>query len=389
MKNLLIGVLIWLLAGCINGSSQPTVGATPTPTPAAGILLEDVFAPVRFTAPVAMLQAPNDPDWLYVVEQAGTVQRFHRANPAGTRAQVIDIRARVDSGGEKGLLGMAFHPDYQDNHRLFLSYTRRCDQVRLCSFVIEAEFAPDPLTKIPVLGAEKILLQLEQPYDNHNGGQIAFGPDGMLYIGFGDGGSAGDPDGNAQNLSTLLGKLLRVDVNRGQPYAIPADNPFVGRATARPEIYAYGLRNPWRWSFDRENGELWLADVGQNKWEEVNVITAGGNYGWNPREGSHCYVVMDCNKSGLIDPVTEYPRAEGQSITGGYVYRGAALPQLQGTYVFGDFVSRVIWGYANGARQVLLRDTGVHISSFAEDAAGELYVLDFSSGRVLKFAAAE
>ncbi|MEW5756514.1 MAG: PQQ-dependent sugar dehydrogenase [Pseudomonadota bacterium] len=378
MKNLLIGVLIWLLAGCLNGSSPP---------PNARIMLEDVFAPLRFSAPVAMLQAPGDSDWFYVLEQAGTVQRFHRASPAGTRAQVIDIRARVDFDGEKGLLGMAFHPDYQTNHRVFLSYTGPCPE-GLCSFITEAAFIPDAQTKIPVLGAQKILLQLKQPHPNHNGGQIAFGPDGKLYIGLGDGGSSGDPDKNGQNPNTLLGKLLRIDVDSGQPYAIPADNPFVSNANARPEIYAYGLRNPWRWSFDRQTGELWLADVGQNQWEEVNLITAGGNYGWNPREGSHCYVETACNNPGFIDPVTEYSHDEGQSITGGYVYRGAALPQLEGTYIFGDFVSGTVWGYANNARSVLLNGTGVYISSFAEDASGELYVLDYTSGRVLKIAAA-
>ncbi len=382
MKNLTICAMVLLLAGCPN-SPSPTSAVG---TPAAALTLEDSFPQVRFSAPVAMIQAPRDPDWFYVVEQAGTVQRFHRADPGGTREQVIDIRSRVDYGGEKGLLGMAFHPDYQDNHRLFLSYTGRCDAGGLCSFVTEAEFAP---AAQPVLGAEKILLQIEQPYDNHNGGQIAFGPDGKFYIGFGDGGSAGDPRGNAQNLNTLLGKLLRIDVDQGQPYAIPADNPFVGSANARPEIYAYGLRNPWRWSFDRQNGELWLADVGQNKWEEVDIIKAGGNYGWNQREGTHCYPTAPCDKAGLIDPVTEYSRDEGQSITGGYVYRGAALPQLTGTYVFGDFASGVIWGYANGARRVLLRETGANISSFAEDAGGELYVLDHSSGRILKIAAAK
>lgn len=336
-----------------------------------------------------MLQAPADDQWFYVVEQAGTVQRFKRTSPATTLQKVIDIRDRVNAGGEKGLLGMAFHPDHPNNQRVFLSYTGNCPAGGLCSYISEFSLSTNSGGLLELGDEERHLIELPQPYANHNGGQIAFGPDGKLYIGFGDGGAAGDPHGNAQNLSTLLGKLLRVDVNRGQPYAIPADNPFVGSANARPEIYAYGLRNPWRWSFDRQGGEFWLADVGQNKWEEVNVITAGGNYGWNPREGSHCYIVMDCNKSGLIDPVTEYSHEEGQSITGGYVYRGVALPQLNGTYVFGDFVSGVIWGYANGARYVLLRDTGVNISSFAEDAAGELYVLDFSSGRVLKIAAAE
>jgi len=224
---------------------------------------------------------------------------------------------------------------------------------------------------------------VDQPFLNHNGGQIAFGPDGLLYVGLGDGGSGGDPLGHAQDTSTLLGSILRIDVDRGTPYAVPPDNPFAAGG-GRPEIFAWGLRNPWRWSFDRETGELWCGDVGQNRWEEVDRIRRGGNYGWNVREGAHCFASAECDSAGLIEPVAEYSHDEGCSITGGYVYRGATLPQISGAYVYGDFCSGRIWGLfsAGGGALAprLLAESGLQISSFAEDHDGELYVVDYGGG---------
>jgi len=239
------------------------------------------------------------------------------------------------------------------------------------------------------LASEQVLLTIEQPFENHNGGGVAFGPDGLLYLGLGDGGSAGDPSGNAQNPARLLGKLLRIDVDSGTPYAIPPSNPFASGG-GRGEVYAFGLRNPWRFSFDRATGALWLADVGQNTWEEVDIIVSGGNYGWSPREGTHCYPPGTLSCAGpYLDPVVEYSHAEGASITGGYVYRGAALPRLAGHYVYGDFGSGHIWAVpAAGPYTPVQIAQGNAISSFGEDAAGELYVADLATGQVSKLVAA-
>jgi glucose/arabinose dehydrogenase len=245
--------------------------------------------------------------------------------------------------------------------------------------------------------SEEIILEVPQPFSNHNGGALIFGPDGYLYVGLGDGGSRGDPRGNDQNTGTLLGSILRLDVDGvagDRNYAIPPDNPFVGDPDSRDEIWAFGMRNPWRISFDRQTDDLWAGDVGQNVWEEVDVIVAGGNYGWNVTEGAHCYrPSTNCATGGLIPPVQEYDHGSGCSITGGYVYRGEALPSLAGVYLYADFCSGRIWGlrYEDGAATVTreIANTGLPIASFGEDAAGELYVLAFDGGVYRVVAASE
>jgi len=325
----------------------------------------------RFEQPIAMRQPPGSDDW-YVIEKAG---RIWKQDGQGFRL-FADLSRQIESGpGEAGLLGMAFHPGFARNHRLFLSYTVRSRPLR--SVIAEYQVVDGRLSG----EAPRLLLQVEQPYSNHNSGQIAFGPDGYLYISLGDGGAGGDPKHNGQNPHTLLGSLLRIDVDHGRPYAIPPDNPFAGGG-GRPEIYAYGLRNPWGWGFDRLTGQLWLADVGQDRWEEVDRIQAGGNYGWNLKEGRHCYARTPCDPAGLLEPVLEYSHDQGCSITGGYVYRGRAVPQLRGRYLYADYCSGRVWAYdiEAGGEPVAIASLGGHPSGFAEDHQGELYLVDLGGG---------
>lgn len=351
------------------------------PAAAAEIALQPVFGSRVFDQPVLLLQAPHDTTRWYVVERGG---KIHQLNSSGTlRRLVIDLTAVVESGPtEAGLLGMAFHPRFADNGRVFLSYT--VNGSPLTSVLAEYRSSDGGRSLDP--GSRRILLQQRQPFGNHNGGHIAFGPDGYLYFGLGDGGAGGDPQGHGQNRDTLLGSLLRLDVDRGEPYAIPPDNPFV-KGGGRAEIYAWGLRNPWRWSFDRLSGELWIGDVGQNRWEEVNRVAAGDNLGWNRWEGRHCYRSEECSAAGVTLPVAEYSHAEGCSVTGGYVYRGEAIAALRGYYLYGDFCSGRIWGLDTADERAaprLLLASGKRIASFAEDAAGELYLLDFAAGRIFR-----
>lgn len=366
--------------------------------------LDRVFETVFLRQPVAMIEAPFDlpaatkfratalPRVWYVVEKSGRVLRLQQLGPTLQQTVFADLRKVVDSDpNEAGLLGMALDPDFSQNGRVYFSYTRAGSPL---TSVLSRWQSRDGGQTVDN-GSEQKVLEVDQPYSNHNGGDIHFGPDGFLYWGLGDGGSAGDPQGNGQNTQTLLGSLMRLDVRdvdskSKSAYQIPADNPFAKQG-GKPEIFAYGLRNPWRWSFDRLTGDLWLADVGQNSWEEINLIqpggNSGGNYGWNLREGAHCYS-GDCRGAGLIEPVAEYSHADGCSVTGGYVYRGDAIPALQGVYLFGDYCSGKIWGLyptAGGRyhRQLLI-DSGLNIASFAEDRAGEIYVLDLG-GRAFKF----
>jgi glucose/arabinose dehydrogenase len=303
---------------------------------------------------------------------------------------VFDVAVRTAS--ELGLLGLAFHPRWRDNGLFYVNYNPK--QGRLRTRIAEWQLPPDRLGKEPARET-RIILEVDQPYSNHDAGQLAFGPDGFLYVGLGDGGSAGDPHGHGQNLETLLGAMLRIDVNRrdgGREYANPPDNPFLGRKGARPEIWAYGLRNPWRYTFD-PHGRLIVADVGQDEYEEVDLVERGKNYGWNRREGRHCYPPGErCTTAGLTDPIFEYDRDLGQSITGGVVYTGNAMPGLRGKYLLADFISGRVWaltlpppGKPGATRSELLARFTRSLSCFGRDETGEVYAGDFTSGELLRF----
>jgi uncharacterized repeat protein (TIGR03806 family) len=373
--------------------SNTTCTAGDRPSQAATLSIERAFASLpSFTNPVLMLQAPNDATRWFVVEQGGVVRSFANQASVASSVAVVDIAARVRSGGEQGLLGLAFHPDFPSDPRAYLSYTNASSG--LVSRLSEFSTRDGGATLDPA--SERVLLSVPQPATNHNGGHIAFGPDGFLYFGLGDGGSGGDPwgtIGNGQNLQTLLGKLLRIDVGDATgaiPYRVPADNPHAGNALctagtgaqACPEIYAFGFRNPWRWSFDSGGGELWVADVGQGALEEVNRVVRGGNYGWRCFEGTNAFNA-NCGPNGASSllPVAQYGRAAGQSVTGGFVYRGSAVPALAGRYVFGDFVTGRIWHIASDTAPTLTVsagfDSGLSIAAFGQGLDGELYVVDY------------
>lgn len=336
----------------------------------------------QLAAPLGLTHAGDGSGAPYVTEKAGSVRRVlpPAAGEAAWRVDepaFLDISDRVSGGGEQGLLGFAFHPEYVSNRRVFAHYT----DLNGDTVLAEYRAAPDGIRADPA--SEVVLLSVDQPYPNHNGGQLAFGPDGYLYLALGDGGSGGDPLGHGQNTETLLGSILRLDVDGGgdAPYAIPSDNPFQAGG-GRPEIWVYGLRNPWRFSFDRETGDLYIGDVGQDAWEEIDRQLAdspgGENYGWNIMEATDCLRAEECDRSGLMLPIAEYPQGAGDcTVIGGHVYRGTDVPALAGTYLFGDFCSGRIWGLASegGSEPRLLAETGLSLSSFGEDEEGELYVL--------------
>ena len=389
MSRTLVVAVVALALGLFAAPGSPRAASPACPLAAApegrvAVTLEPAFPDLGFDFPTVLVQAPGEPGHWFVAERDGRIDRFDNRVDVATKTPVLDLRPRVDTAGEGGLLGMAFHPGFADNGQLFLSYTRPGAPLRS---VVARFTSPDGGRTIDP-DSEQPLLTLDQPYANHNGGAIAFGPDGHLYIGLGDGGSAGDPLQNGQDPDTLFGALLRIDVDGGAPYAIPADNPFAAGG-GRAEVYAFGLRNPWRFSFDRQTGALWLGDVGQDRWEEVDCITRGGNYGWNLREGAHCYGAADCAGAGLIDPVAEYGHDLGCSVTGGYVYRGRELPALRGGYVYADYCSGRIWALFDGGSEGpvvrTLLDSDQRIVAFARDAAGELYVL--APGGVFRLAA--
>lgn len=329
-----------------------------------------------FAQPLLVTNAGDGSGRLFIVGQTGTIHVIE--NGQVLAAPFLDISSRVGStGNEQGLLGLAFHPDFAENGYFYLNYTNQSGNTMVARFSTSA----DPNLADP--DSETTLLQVSQPYANHNGGHLEFGPDGYLYIGLGDGGSGGDPGGNGQNTNTLLGALLRIDVDGGDPYGIPADNPFVNGGGAA-EIWAYGLRNPWRYSFDRLTGDLYVADVGQNQWEEVNFlpggVAGGANFGWNYYEATHAYQGTPPNGANLIAPVAEYDHGSGCSITGGLVYRGAALPAWNGVYFYGDFCSGTVWGLVQDAdgqwQSETIYNLGINITSFGMDENGEIYVLD-------------
>jgi len=367
--------------------SNTTCVVPARPLTNGNVRLERVFPALSFDQPIFLLQAPGTPGFFFVVERGGAVMKF--ANNDAVEVATAFIRLNVNAGpGEAGLLGMAFHPNWQQNHLAFLSYTDDEGSTGLRTVISRFRSDDGGATLNPA--SEETVFTLEQPYDNHNGGGIAFGPDGFLYIGLGDGGSGGDPLNAGQDLETLLGKMLRVDVDQGPTYGIPSSNPFTG-ANQKREIFAYGLRNPWRFSFDRELGTLWVGDVGQDRWEEIDVVTRGGNYGWRLREGAHCYNPgNNCPTVDLIEPVYEYPHSEGRSVTGGYVYRGSQIPALYGTYVYADFETGIIYGgYVDGPTPEPSRELafGSSVSSFGEDLQGELYVVNLSQGSIHKIRA--
>ena len=382
--TILLAVLWALVAGCGSPSATQLPPVAPLSPPAEPTLetlrLEPVLAGMEFDSPTNFVQ--YQAGLVLVAEQDGRILGFNETALQQEHifyTDFLDIRDRVsDRGWEEGLLGMALSP-HNERH-LFVYYSAANPRRSVVSrFNYNTTVSPD---------SELVILEVEQPYANHNGGQIAFGPDGYLYIGLGDGGSAGDPQGNGQDTSTLLGTILRIDVSEAtaeQPYVSPPDNPFADGG-GRPEIWAYGLRNPWRFSFDRETGDLWAGDVGQNRWEEIDIIRSGGNYGWNAMEGSHCFRPPDdCHQEGMIPPVWEYPLEDDAcSVIGGYVYRGAAIPWLTGVYVYGDFCTGQVFGlrYADGevVEHKLLADTGLRIASFGQDNDGELYVLSQGEG---------
>lgn len=383
------------------------------PTLSGNVVLQRVFPGLSFSQPLALLQAPHSSDRWYVVEKPGVIISFANDSATSRKSTFIDLQTKVDDRSEGGLLSFAFHPDYAQNSSVFLSYTTSNGDASNFRSVI-SRFTTNASRSALDPASERVLMTVAQPYDNHDGGNIAFGPDGFLYIGFGDGGSGGDPEEHGQDSHTLLGAMLRVDVNvsdteltAGIRYKIPATNPFTGAPTCNngncpdqtrkaarcsgsgcPEIFAWGLRNPWRWSFDRLTGDLWVGDVGQNAWEEVDLLQIGKNYGWRCYEGTHVYNGAACGApENYTMPVTEYNRSVGTSITGGYVYRGTAIPALAGTYVFADFGSGRVFGLSDpkgAATRAEIATPLSGIASFAQDSDGELYAVNLYSGDILK-----
>ena len=391
-----LGLMLFLSA-CGGGASTQSVATPPLPPPPSGLLETDVqrvFSQLTFNFPVALMQAPGDNSRWFAVEKSGVVRVFDNDPNVSSSSVFVDIRGRVDSGpNEAGLLGMAFHPDFANNDQVYVSYTRTGTPL----VSVLSRFTRNPATGNLDESSELEILTVPQEFSNHNGGNIAFGPDGNLYIGFGDGGSGGDPNERAQDTNYILGSILRLDVDVPPParYAIPATNPFSSNTNCVdgvgtmpcPEIYAWGFRNPWRFSFDRQTGELWVGDVGQNEWEEIDRVNQGMNYGWDEREGAHCFEPPSGCSTNNVDPITEYGHVAGNiSVTGGFVYRGAAIPDLQGYYVFGDFGSGRIWRVlatsAQGVAPDELDDTMLSISSFAEGVDGELYALNYGGGEI-------
>jgi glucose/arabinose dehydrogenase len=387
---LLIASVVTACGG--SGGGDTVVAITPPAATTPTIATQAVFPNLSFLRPVALMQAPSDSSRWYVAEKAGFVRVFANDQNTASQSVFLDISSIVDATGEGGLLGMAFDPNFPLVPEVYISYTR--SGAPLVSYVSRFTSVDSGLSLVAT--SEEVILTVNQPETNHNGGDIAFGPDNFLYVGFGDGGGGGDPDGNGQNTNTLMGAIIRVDVNGGSPYGIPPGNPFEtnavcsgGTGTAPcPEIYAWGLRNPWRFSFDAVTSKLWAGDVGQSSWEEIDVIVGGANYGWNTREGAHCFNPATGCADTFVEPITEYDRDLGRSVTGGYVYRGSVIPELVGWYVFGDFVTGRLFAIpedsSTGTAATALAETGRQIVSFTQDTNGELYFLNFTAGNIHK-----
>lgn len=363
--------------------------SAPVPSGAQAISLVPLASGLASALSVA--HAGDGSGRLFIVLQTGQILIYNGGRVLAR--PFLDISNLVSCCSERGLLGLAFHPAYASNGSFYVNYTDRRGNTVVARYSV-SRLSPNLANPL----SATTLLTVDQPYANHNGGQLQFGPDGYLYIGLGDGGSAGDPQNNAQNLGTLLGKILRVDLDGGSPYAIPPDNPFVGVEGARPEIWAYGLRNPWRFSFDRLTGDIFIGDVGQDEWEEINfqpASSAGGeNYGWRLMEGGDCYdPPTGCNPGGLVLPILEYDHSQGCAVIGGFRYRGAQVPTLSGQYLYADYCSGLMWGAAQDdagtwSTSVLL-DAPFSVSSFGEGPDGELYVLSYgSSGTLYKISSA-
>jgi glucose/arabinose dehydrogenase len=384
-KRLPAAILVALsVTALLAGTDPAPVAAAPSATL--------VTVETGFSHPVLVTHAGDGSGRLFVVEQGGLIKIIKNGNALGT--PFLSLTNKISTGAERGLLGLAFHPAYETNRKLYVYYTRGDGDI------VVDEYRADPGNPDRALSSSaRRILRINHPLSNHNGGHLAFGRGGYLYIGTGDGGGSGDPNNNGQRRDTLLGKLLRIDINGTsgpRAYRVPSSNPLVGKP-GRNEIWSWGLRNPWRWSFDRATGDLWIGDVGQSRWEEVDrsrLASGAGkgmNFGWRVMEGNHCYKpASGCNRAGKVKPLAEYSHTYGCSITGGYVYRGSQVASLRGYYVFGDYCSGRIWTLPHAASRPaderLLMNTGHTISSFGEDQAGELYLVDRGGGTIYRFA---
>lgn len=381
MKNwpfplLLCALFLYTSCGNDDSPEEPSGAGEPT--------VVRVFPNLSFTEPVMITNAGIGNSWLFVAEKPGTIR--YVAGQEDHLIPFLDIRDRVnDSGSEQGLLGLAFHPQFGTNGFFYVYYTGANDQ----SVISRFNTTPGSTSTEIDPSTEVILLEVPQPFGNHNGGMIAFGPDGYLYIALGDGGGANDPLETGQDRTDLLGSILRIDVDNpssGLNYGIPADNPFVGNPEDfREEIYAYGLRNPFRFSFDSQTGNLYAGDVGQNRIEEIDLITIGGNYGWNTMEGSECFGANTCDTNGLTLPIAEYDHSVGLSVTGGNVYRGTAIPELAGLYFYADFVTGALFTLDvdnSNSQPQRFATLNIGVSSFGEDEQGNLYLCDFNGGGI-------
>lgn len=383
---IIAGLLVWAVA--LRQSEAPQDGQQTSQQDAQPELntpkveLERVATGLSQPTAIAALPDANDRR-LFVAEQEGTI-KVVTADRTVEETPFLDISGKVQGGGERGLLGLAFHPKANENNYFYVNYTDNSGDTVVSRYTISADTGrADP-------SSEKVLLTQEQPFANHNGGQLAFGPDGYLYIGLGDGGSAGDPGNRAQNKESLLGKILRLDVDGGDPYAVPDSNPLV-KEDGKSEVWALGLRNPWRFSFDRQTGDLFIADVGQGDWEEINfqkaASTGGENYGWRCYESTHEFNTEGCQPAeNYVKPITEYDHSQDRcSVTGGYVYRGSQFPALSGKYFYGDYCGGQLY-YAEqtseGWQQTLAVSTSYKFSTFGQDGAGEVYATDYASGNI-------
>lgn len=381
MLNKCAAIMLAILAGSLPGEAQ-TTSKKSAPLPTLNVRVQPVAENVQ--APTVIVFPDNNNLW--IAEQTGKIKLYTEGKPAEApildlKTKMVKVRAGYD---ERGLLGLALHPQFRTNKKFYVYYSAPSSQGANHTSVI-AEYTAPATNQTAAPDSGRILLTIEEPEANHNGGCLQFGPDGYLYIGVGDGGGQRDRHGeigNGQNLNTLLGKILRIDVNAASGYNIPKGNPFAGRADAKPEIWAYGFRNPWRFSFDKVTGQLFAGDVGQNMWEEIDIVTKGGNYGWRITEGMHCHMPdKNCKVEGLVMPIAEYPHQEGVSVTGGYVYAGKTLTYLKSRYIFADWNGPVFYlqrqgdNWSRGRIQIANMPEGAKITSFGQDSSGEIYVL--------------